>query len=232
VRLPHDLSSAEGRTGSRSTCVQQLTLAGLHPPLHDRVRPRHPDPVEYNVDASSARMASNRPGNFPSRSRAASNARSPGVNRTLSGPSCRCRTESCVAQRQDLRVFVPAAHRQQPQQHEHVRHTERGQLQQHGRSPCNSVPCSTSAPAAATAHNIGLTHAPAPTSTDEVFGRSRGIAPRRPGPFTGPRPANCGPGRSRPAPWARSGSGLALRRDDRCHSRDRPTRRRLRAAGR
>jgi hypothetical protein len=29
-------------------------------------------------------------------SSAASNARSPGVNRTLSGPSCRCRTESCA----------------------------------------------------------------------------------------------------------------------------------------
>ena len=67
-------------------------------------------------------------------SSAASNARSPGVNRTLSGPSCRCRTEKLVAQREDLRVFVPAAHRQQPQRREHVRHTKIGQPQQHGQA--------------------------------------------------------------------------------------------------
>ena len=37
-----------------------------------------------------------------------------------------------VAQREDLRVLVSAAHRQQPQQREHVRHTEVSQSQQHG----------------------------------------------------------------------------------------------------
>ena len=51
-----------------------------------------------------------------------------------------------MAQREDLRVFVPAAHRQQPQQREHVRHTEIGQSQQHGRSPCHSVPLSHERP--------------------------------------------------------------------------------------
>jgi hypothetical protein len=50
-----------------------------------------------------------------------------------------------VAQRKDLRVPVPAAHRQQPQQREHVRHTEIGRSQ-HGPSPCHSVPRHTSAP--------------------------------------------------------------------------------------
>src|SRR5271165_4899726 len=32
--------------------VQELAPAGLHPPLHDRVHPRHPDPAEYSFDAS------------------------------------------------------------------------------------------------------------------------------------------------------------------------------------
>jgi len=32
--------------------------------------------------------------------------------------------QELVAQREDLRVLVPAAHRQEPQQREHVRHTE------------------------------------------------------------------------------------------------------------
>ena len=45
-----------------------------------------------------------------------------------------------VAQREDLCVFVPAAHRQQPQQREHVRHTKVGQSQRHGPSQCHSVP--------------------------------------------------------------------------------------------
>jgi hypothetical protein len=47
--------------------------------------------------------------------------------------------QELVAQREDLRVLVPAAHRQQPQQREHVRHTKVGQSQQHGPSPCHSV---------------------------------------------------------------------------------------------
>ena len=51
-----------------------------------------------------------------------------------------------MAQREDLRVFVPAAHRQQPQQREDVRHTEVGQSQEHGRSPCHSVPLSHERP--------------------------------------------------------------------------------------
>jgi hypothetical protein len=37
-----------------------------------------------------------------------------------------------VAQRKDLCVFVPVAHRQQPQQCEHICHTKVGQSQQHG----------------------------------------------------------------------------------------------------
>ena len=78
-----------------------------------------------------------------------------------------------VAQREDLRVFVPAAHRQQPQQREHVRHTEIGQSQQHGRSPCHNVHRRTSAPPTAIAYNIGPTRTSAPTSMDEDFGRSR-----------------------------------------------------------
>ena len=67
-------------------------------------------------------------------SSAASDARSPGVNRTLSGP-LPLQDRELVTQREDLRVLVPVAHRQQPQQREHVRHTEIGQSQQHGRSP-------------------------------------------------------------------------------------------------
>jgi hypothetical protein len=78
-----------------------------------------------------------------------------------------------VAQREDLRVFVPVAHRQQPQQREHVRHTEIGQSQQHSRSPCHSVPWSHERPTGRIACNVGLTHASAPTSMDEVFGRSK-----------------------------------------------------------
>jgi hypothetical protein len=71
-----------------------------------------------------------------------------------------------VAQHADLRVFVPAAHRQQ---REHVRHTEIGQSQQHGRSPCHNLPLSHERPPpAAIAHNIGLTHASVPTSMEEV----------------------------------------------------------------
>jgi hypothetical protein len=31
--------------------VEQLPAAGLHPPLHDRVHPRHPDPSEHNLGA-------------------------------------------------------------------------------------------------------------------------------------------------------------------------------------
>ena len=54
--------------------------------------------------------------------------------------------QELVAQREDLCVFVPAAHRQQPQQREHVRHTEIGQSQQHGRSPCHSIPLSCEYP--------------------------------------------------------------------------------------
>jgi hypothetical protein len=77
-----------------------------------------------------------------------------------------------MAQREDLCVFVPAAHRQQPQQREDVRHTEVGQSQEHGRSPCHSVPpCRTNAGRHRTASATSATSAP--TSMDEVFGRSR-----------------------------------------------------------
>jgi hypothetical protein len=31
--------------------IQELAPAGLHPPLHDRVHRRHPDPAEYSFDA-------------------------------------------------------------------------------------------------------------------------------------------------------------------------------------
>ncbi|MBL3671105.1 hypothetical protein JL475_35280 [Streptomyces sp. M2CJ-2] len=31
--------------------VQQLAPAGPHPPLHDRVHPRHPDAAEHHLDA-------------------------------------------------------------------------------------------------------------------------------------------------------------------------------------
>ena len=106
-------------------------------------------------------------------SSAASNARSPGVNRTLPGPSCRRRTEKLMAQRENLRVFVPAAHRQQPQQREHVRHTEVGQPQQHGRSPCHNNPPSHERPTG----RHRAQHRPHPcigsTSMDEVFGMSK-----------------------------------------------------------
>jgi hypothetical protein len=47
--------------------------------------------------------------------------------------------QELVAQRENLRVLVPAAHRQQPQQREHVRHTKVGQSQQHDPSPCHGI---------------------------------------------------------------------------------------------
>jgi hypothetical protein len=60
-----------------------------------------------------------------------------------------------VAQREDLRVLVLAAHWQQSQQREHVSHTEVSQSQQHGPSPCHSVPRHSSAPPTAIAYNVG-----------------------------------------------------------------------------
>jgi putative transposase len=62
--------------------------------------------------------------------------------------------QELVAQREDLRVLVLAAHRQQPKQREHVRHTEVGQSQQHGPPPCHSVPRHTSAPPGTIACNV------------------------------------------------------------------------------
>jgi hypothetical protein len=62
--------------------------------------------------------------------------------------------QKLVAQREDLRFLVPAAHRQQPQQREHIRYTEVGQSQQHGPSSCHSVPRDMSAPPTAAVRNI------------------------------------------------------------------------------
>ena len=68
------------------------------------------------------------------------------------GPTDPVRTElplqdrELMAQREDLGVLVPVAHRQQPQQREDVRHTQVGQSQEHGRSPCHSVPLSHERP--------------------------------------------------------------------------------------
>jgi hypothetical protein len=79
-----------------------------------------------------------------------------------------------MAQREDLHVFVPVALRQQPQQREHVRHTEVDQSQQHGRSPCHSIPPSYERPRRPLSHpSSALTQASSPTSMDAVFGRSR-----------------------------------------------------------
>jgi hypothetical protein len=47
-----------------------------------------------------------------------------------------------VAQRADLRVFVRLLIGSSRSSAKHVRHTEIGQSQQHGRSPCHSVPLS------------------------------------------------------------------------------------------
>jgi hypothetical protein len=55
--------------------------------------------------------------------------------------------QELVAQRKDLRVFLLAARRQQSQQRKHVRHTEVGQSQQHGPSPCHNVSPSHERPA-------------------------------------------------------------------------------------
>ena len=68
-------------------------------------------------------------------------------------------------------ILADQPQHQDAQQREHVRHTEVGQSQQHGRSPCHNNPPSHERPADrhAIAHNIGLTHASAPTSMDEVF---------------------------------------------------------------
>ena len=92
-----------------------------------------------------------------------------------------------VAQREDLRVFFPAAHRKQPQQCEHVHNTEIGQLQQHGRSPCHSVPLSHK-------RSTGLhrvQHRPDPYIRSNQHGRvfrqeqrSRGAEPATPHPST------------------------------------------------
>ena len=48
--------------------VKQLAAAGLYPPLHDRVRSRHLDAAEHDLDPASLRTASSRPGNLASRS--------------------------------------------------------------------------------------------------------------------------------------------------------------------
>jgi hypothetical protein len=42
--------------------------------------------------------------------------------------------QQLVPQREDLDIFVPLAHRQQPQEREGVGHGEVGQAQQHDRS--------------------------------------------------------------------------------------------------
>jgi hypothetical protein len=55
--------------------------------------------------------------------------------------------QELVVHREDLRVLVPAGHRQQPRRREYVRHTGAGQSQ-HGPSPCRTVPRRTSAPPA------------------------------------------------------------------------------------
>ncbi|MFD9132524.1 hypothetical protein ACFVZA_08805 [Streptomyces bottropensis] len=41
-----------------------------------------------------------------------------------------------MAKSEDLGVLAMAAHRQQPQQGEHARHTQTGQSQQHDRPSC------------------------------------------------------------------------------------------------
>jgi outer membrane protein TolC len=46
--------------------------------------------------------------------------------------------QELVTQREDLRVFLLAAHRQQAQQREHVRHAKVGHYPQHGLSPCHA----------------------------------------------------------------------------------------------
>jgi hypothetical protein len=80
-----------------------------------------------------------------------------------------------VAQREDLRVLVPAARREQPQQH--------------GPSPCHNAPRHMSTPPTVIARNADSIGTTAPTSMDEVFGsgnlhqdgRRRPRAPRRHG---------------------------------------------------
>jgi hypothetical protein len=85
--------------------------------------------------------------------------------------------QELVSQREDLRVFLLAAHRQQSQHREHVRHTETGQSQQHGPSPCHSVPRHVSVPRLLSRTTSGCARTTAPTSMDEVFGRSTATRP-------------------------------------------------------
>lgn len=80
------------------------------------------------------------------------------------------------AQREDLRVLVLVAHRQQLQQGEHVRHTQIGKSKQHDRSSCGGTHQVPRAPAQAPA--LDTTRTPAPTRTDEVIGRHRAARER------------------------------------------------------
>jgi hypothetical protein len=67
-------------------------------------------------------------------SRAASHARSAGGEPDLLAVRSPFEDGDLVPERQDLGVFVPVAHREQPQQHERVGHTEVGQSKQHNGS--------------------------------------------------------------------------------------------------
>jgi hypothetical protein len=57
--------------------VEELTAAGLYPPLHDRVHSWHPHTGKHTLILASARTASNSLGNFPSRSRIKNRTRHP-----------------------------------------------------------------------------------------------------------------------------------------------------------
>jgi hypothetical protein len=45
--------------------VRELAAAGLHPPLHDRIHPRHPDAAEHDLDPRVRRDSVERFGELP-----------------------------------------------------------------------------------------------------------------------------------------------------------------------
>jgi hypothetical protein len=52
----------------QEAAVEELAAARLHPPLHDRVHPRHPDTGEHGLDAGLGEELVHERREFPSRS--------------------------------------------------------------------------------------------------------------------------------------------------------------------
>ncbi|CAM5315748.1 hypothetical protein SHIRM173S_07529 [Streptomyces hirsutus] len=103
-------------------------------------------------------------------SNAARNARSLAWNRTRCPFRLPLQERNLMAQGQDFYILLAAAHRQQPQHRERVRHTQVRQSQQHDRSSCRNHRRPRES---AYSGNHWPTPKPAPTCMDEVFDKGR-----------------------------------------------------------